>query len=49
MPLQRSQKPTCFPTKGDCEVATGKKKAKRDIEKGYSNEQFVAQLRRLAD
>jgi amphi-Trp domain-containing protein len=36
-------------TRGDCEVATGKKKAKRDIEKGYSNEQFVAKLRRLAD
>ncbi len=30
-------------------MATGKKKAKRDIEKGYSNEQFVAKLRRLAD
>jgi len=30
-------------------VATGKKKAERDIEKEYPNEQFVAKLRRLAD
>jgi len=35
--------------KGDCVMATEKKKAKRDIEKEYSNEQFVAKLRRLAD
>lgn len=30
-------------------MATGKKRAERDIEKGYSKERFVVKLRRLAD
>ena len=30
-------------------MATRKKKAERDIEKGYPARQFVAKLRRLAD
>jgi amphi-Trp domain-containing protein len=33
----------------DCPVTLQKKKSKRDIEKGYPKEQFVAKLRRLAD
>jgi amphi-Trp domain-containing protein len=35
--------------KGDCQVAFKRKKARRDIEKGYPIEQFVVKLRRLAD
>jgi amphi-Trp domain-containing protein len=35
--------------KGDCKVEIKKKRAKRDIEKGYPTEQFVIKLRRLAD
>jgi amphi-Trp domain-containing protein len=35
--------------KGDCQVEFKKKRAKRDIEKGYPIEQFVIKLRRLAD
>jgi len=35
--------------KGTFHVTTIKKKAKRDIEKGYTKDQFVAKLRRLAD